>query len=378
MSMIKTNAETTNVQPAADPADSETAVVFRGDGEPASPRRLLGRLAEIDAGPGFESDSYSLGGSVAALERYFADVLGKEAAIFMPTGTLANHLAIRALCDGKPRAIVQEQCHLYHDSGDCVQRLSNINLIPLAKGRPGFTLEELKEAVSESVSGRVVSPVGAMMIESPVRRQQGQTVPYTGMRAMTDYCRSEGIRTHLDGARLYMMSAASGISPREYAALFDTVYVSMYKYFGAPFGAILAGDSRWIDGMHHTRRMFGGGLSHSYMAAALALQGAQGFEERFQTAMEKGRSLFKELNALEGIRVSEFKHGSNIFPCELDGSINSDAMIDALRRRDIHVYAPENPETGFTLTINTTILRQPNETIRDAFEEAVQESRSSR
>ena len=378
MSMLKTNAETTSTQPGLDPADSETSVVFRGDGEPDSPRRLLERLAEIDAGPGFESDSYSLGGSVAALERHFAEALGKEAAIFMPTGTLANHLAIRALCDGKPRAVVQEQCHLYHDSGDCVQRLSNINLIPLARGRPGFTLGELKEAVSESATGRVDSPVGAMMIESPVRRQHGQTVPYADMRAITGYCRSEGIRTHLDGARLYMMSAAADIPPREYAALFDTVYVSMYKYFGAPFGAILAGDSRWIDGMHHTRRMFGGGLSHSYMAAALALQGAQGFEERFQAAMEKGRNLFKELNALEGIHVSEFKHGSNIFPISLGQDADVDAMINALRRRDIHVYAPENPGAGLTLTVNTTILRQPNQTILDAFEEAVQESRPSR
>ena len=378
MSMLKTNSETTVVQPAPDPADSGTAVVFRGDGEPDSPSRLLERLAAIESGPGFESDSYSLGGSVAALERYFADALGKEAAIFMPTGTLANHLAVRALCGGKPRAIVPEQSHLHHDSGDCVQRLSSINLIPLAKGRPGFTLEELQEAVSESISGRVVSPVGAMMIESPVRRQQGRTVPYQDMKAMTDYCRSQGIRTHLDGARLYMMSAASGISPREYAALFDTVYVSLYKYFGAPFGAVLAGDSRWIDGMYHTRRMFGGGLSHACLAAALALHGAQGFEERFQTAMEKGRSLFKSLSGLDGIQVTEFEHGSNIFPMSLDDEVDAEAMADALRRSDVHVYPLENPESGFTLTVNTTILRQPNETIRDAFREALQESRSPR
>ena len=378
MSTLKIDSEANNSLASLDPADSETAVVFRGDDEPGSPRRLLERLAAIDSGTGFESDSYSLGGSVAALERHFADALGKEAAIFMPTGTLANHLAIRALCEGKPRAIVQEQCHLYHDSGDCVQRLSNINLIPLGNGRPGFTLEELQEAVSESVSGRVVSPVGAMMIESPVRRQQGQTVSYEDMRAMTDYCRSEGIHTHLDGARLYMMSAASGISPGEYAALFDTVYVSMYKYFGAPFGAILAGDSRWIDGMYHTRRMFGGGLSHSYLAAALALDGAKGFEERFQAARQKGRGLFKSLNDLDGVQIDEFRHGFNIFPLVLDETMDSDTMIDALRRRDIHVYPPENPEVGFTLTINTTVLRQPNEIIRTAFEDAVQEAQSSR
>ena len=199
-----------------------------------------------------------------------------------------------------------------------------------------------------STSGRVASPVGAVMIESPVRRQKGQVVPYPDMQAMTDYCRSQGIHTHLDGARLYMMSAASGIAPREYAALFDTVYVSLYKYFGAPFGAVLAGDSHWIDGMYHTRRMFGGSLSSAYLAATLALQGAQGFEERFEKAMRKGRDLFKLLNSLDGIQVNEFEHGSNIFPVSLDDGVNPEAMTNALRRNDVHVYPPEDPEAGLT------------------------------
>ena len=375
ITMVTTDAGTLSGQPGADPTGADTTVVFRGDGEPASPRALLNRLAEIEAGSGFEPDSYSLGGSVAALERYFADALGKEAAIFMPTGTLANHLAIRALCGGRPRAVVQEQSHLYQDSGDCVTRLSSINLIPLAQGRPAFHLDELKEAVAGSTSGRVASPVGAVMVESPVRRQQGQVVPYPEMQAITGYCRSQGIHTHLDGARLYMMSAATGIAPQEYAALFDTVYVSLYKYFGAPFGAVLAGDSHWIEGMYHTRRMFGGGLSSAYLAAALALQGARGFEERFEKAMRKGRDLFKLLNCLDGIQVNEFEHGSNIFPVSLADGVNPETMTDVLRRNGVHIFLPEDPDAGLTLTVNTTILRQPNEAIRSAFAQALEESR---
>ena len=358
----------------ASPGDSETAVVFRGDGEPTSPRLLLNRLAEVEADKGFDPDSYSLGGSVAALETYFADVLGKESAIFMPTGTLANHLAIRAMCGVKPRAIVQEQSHLYQDSGDCVTRLSSINLIPLAKGRCCFNLSELKEAVHESTVGRVVNPIGAMMIESPVRRQQGQVVSFPEMKAMTDFCRSEGIYTHLDGARLYMMSAASGVAPRDYAALFDTVYVSLYKYFGAPFGAILAGDSKWIDGMYHTRRMFGGGLSQAYLVAALALQGVQGFEARFRRAMLKGRELFDSLNTLDGIHITEFEHGSNIFPVEFDDAAGHQAMIDELRERGVFVYPSEEGGSVSTLSVNTTILRQPNDQIVTAFREALNSS----
>ncbi len=87
-----------SVRGASDPLESGSAVVFRGDGEPKSTRSFLLQLADIESDVGLDPDTYSLGGSVAALESHFAAALGKESAIFMPTGTLANHLAIRALC----------------------------------------------------------------------------------------------------------------------------------------------------------------------------------------------------------------------------------------------------------------------------------------
>ena len=164
---MKSEVETLSSGSASgDRLERENAVVFRGDGEPQSADLLLGWLAEIQSESGLSPDNYSLGGSVADLENHFSAALGKESAIYMPTGTLANHLAIRALCGGKPRAIVQEQSHLYHDCGDCVTQLSGINLVPLAKGECCFTLEELKDAVTESTSGRVLSSIGAVMIES--------------------------------------------------------------------------------------------------------------------------------------------------------------------------------------------------------------------
>lgn len=346
-------------------------VIFRGDGEPQSTDVLLGRLAEIESDTGLSPDYYSLGGSVAALENYFAAALGKESSIFMPTGTLANHLAIRALCGVKSRAIVQEQSHLYHDSGDCVTQLSGINLVPLANGRTCFTLEELTQAVAESTSGRVANPIGAVMIESPVRRQMGQVVSFDEMKAITGYCRDQGIGTHLDGARLYMMSAASGVSPRQYSDLFDTVYVSMYKYFGAPYGAILAGDSELIDGMFHTRRMFGGGLSSSYFAAGLALKGAEGFEEQFGDAMKKGRDLIQRINTLPNVVIREFEHGSNIFPLDFAPELDITNVTESLSRNHIYIYADEGTDHYSRLTVNITILRQPNEAIFSAFEEAL-------
>ena len=195
-----------------DGINASDAVVFRGDGEPKTPEGLVARLSEIVSSRGIEADNYSNGGVVGELEERFAAILGKEAAVFMPSGTLANHLALRMLCGGKPRAIVQEQSHLYHDTGDCVQQLSGINMVPLAPGRPYFTLDEVRDAVEESVGGRVLTPVGALMIESPVRRQHGQIMPLDEMRKVAAFCSEQGIPTHLDGARLFMMSAATGVS----------------------------------------------------------------------------------------------------------------------------------------------------------------------
>lgn len=367
-------SQSTSRVPVEDPLQ-DTLVSFGGDGEPKSPRTMLQTLIEFEEEFGFEADSYSLGGNVQQIEEKMAELLGKEAAIFMPTGTLANHLAVRILCGNKPRAIVQEQSHLYQDSGDCVSRLSNINLLPLAKDRPHFTVEELKRAVEDSELGRVLTPVGALMIESPVRRQEGKVVPFDEMQAITDYCRERGIGTHLDGARLYMMSGATGISVKRYASLFDTVYVSLYKYFGAPFGSVLAGTAEFCDGLYHDRRMFGGGLASANFVAALALKGVEGFEERFNTAMKRATTLFDKLNTLAGIHIGRIVNGSNIFPMELSRDLDLDKFVKILQEQSVSISLADPDARRGTLRVNTSILKQDVETLFAAFRSALEDSR---
>lgn len=357
------------------PSDSDTSVVFKGDGEPKTPRQLLKKVMEYHNEVGLEADSYSIGGTVKKLEMRFAEMLGKESSIFMPTGTMANHLAVRKHCGLKSRAVVQEQSHIYNDTGDCITRLSGINLIPLAKDKPYFTLEELKNTVKQSKTGRVVNPIGAITVESPVRRQKGLIMPFDVMKEITEYSKNEGIPTHLDGARLYMMVGATGIKAKQYSALFDSVYVSLYKYFGAHYGAILAGSSEFINDLYHSRRMFGGGLSSTYIAAALALIGSEGFEERFTDAMEKANHLFDSLNTLDGIKINKYEHGSNIFPMKLSKDVNAKGFISTLRQKQIFVYHNDNNLNTIHLTVNTTILRQSNDDIYTAFNESLTRNR---
>lgn len=375
MHTIPTDTTQPTTRIPAEDLVAEKLVSFGGDGEPKSPRSMLQSLIEFEEEFGFESDSYSLGGNVQQVEEKFAEMLGKEAAVFMPTGTLANHLAVRMLCGNRPRAIVQEQSHLYQDSGDCVSRLSNINLLPLAKDRPHFTVKELKQAVEQSEQGRVLTPVGALMIESPVRRQEGKVVPFDQIQAITDYCRDRGIGTHLDGARLYMMSGATGVPAKRYASLFDTVYVSLYKYFGAPFGSVLAGTAEFCDGLYHDRRMFGGGLASANFAAALALKGAEGFEERFNAAIKHATTLFDQINTLAGIHIGRIENGSNIFPIDLSQDLDLDKFVKILQEQSVSISLGDSDTRRSTLRVNTTILRQDVETLFTAFRAALEGSR---
>jgi threonine aldolase len=372
--MVRTSSQADSQTPEGDNAPNSGPVVFSGDGEPQSPQLVIGQLNSLLAAGKLDPDSYSLGGTVAAFEKRMAEELGKEAAIWMPTGTLANHIALRRHAGTSTRIILQEQSHIYHDEGDALATLSGLNAVPLAHDRPYFTVDELQAALDQSAGGRVRNPVGAVSIESPVRRQAGQTMPWDDMEAVTKRCREEGIPVHLDGARLYMMSAATGIGIKEYSELFDSVYVSGYKYFGSPFGAILAGQTDFIEGMYHDRRMFGGGLSSAYMAAGLSLAGVEGFAERFNEALAKAKELFADINRLTGIEIRTFEHGSNIFELRLDTGIDNDQFKAKLAESGVTLPPMISEWPTQLMHVNTTILRRPNDEVTLAFKDALASS----
>ena len=363
--------------PAATATSTDDTVYFQGDGERLSPEVTARLLADYVSTQGVTPDSYSRGGTVEQLERAMAAALGKEAALFVPTGTLANHLAIRRHCATRGQALVPEQSHVYLDTGDSIPRLSGIHLVPLAPGRPGPTTEEVRASLDRPASDRVPNPPGAVVLESPVRRQLGRVIPFDQMQAIAALCRDRGVPIHLDGARLYMMSAATGIPITTYTALFDTVYVSLCKYLGAPFGAILAGPQSFIDGLHHDRRMFGGSLPAAWMAAALVLHTLDGFEERFAAAMSRFRLLLPQLNRLEGLRAAPLPDGSNIIPLHLDPAVHRDTFTQRLREHGIVLPAGSPHDAGdpVLLTVNTTILRQEPDHLLAGFAAALSQSR---
>jgi len=328
--------------------------------------RLLTQLAEQK---GIAPDSYILAGVVDELEKQFARILGKERAVFMPTGTLANHLAVRALAGGSSRAIVQAESHLYQDTGDCVQTLSNITLIPLAPGRASFTADEVRQLLDQTRTGRVASRVSVISIESPVRRKQGAIFDPAELKKVVALARREGIRLHLDGARLFLEAAYAGKDVAEYTQPFDTVYVSLYKYFNAASGAILAGPRDLLDGMYHTRRMFGGGLSHAWPFAAVALHYVTGFSDRFSSAIRSSDELIRALSAHDAFTIERIPAGTNLFHLRVRGT---DVTAYQKKLAGLGVVLPEpSPNGSFLIGVNETLNRTTATTLADAFRRAL-------
>ncbi len=354
---------------AASDANESRLVSTIGDGLGLTAKEYCGLLDRLAKQDRLEADSYSIGGAVAALEKKFADLLGKEAAIWMPTGTLANHVAVRSLAGEKRRVLVQQESHLYNDSGDCAQTLSHLNLVPLAPGKAGFSLEELESQMGRSASGRVSTPIGAIQIETPVRRKAGERFDFGEMKRISHYARQQKIGLHLDGARLLLESAYTQTAPLQYAQLFDTVYVSLYKYLNAASGAILAGSKALLDPLVHTRRMFGGGLNHVWPFASVALHFLDGFGQRFQSAVRASEEVISVLEKDSNFEIARIERGTNIFRFRVRG-VNAAIYQQRLEDAGIRSRTPDSRE-WFQMQVNETWNRRPAREIVEAFRKAL-------
>jgi len=343
-------------------------VRLSGDGVGLTPTQYAGLLNQLVEAAGFAPDSYSLGGIVDQLEDECARVLGKERAVFMPTGTLANHMAVRALAGGSSRVIVQEESHFYQDEGDCAQTLSALTLIPLAPGRATFSADDVQRVIDQTKAGRVVSRVSAISIESPVRRKQGERFDPIELRKIIALARREGIRLHLDGARLFLQAAYTGESVADYARPFDTVYVSLYKYFNAASGAILAGPRALLDGMYHGRRMFGGGLNQVWPFALVARHYLDGFSDRYSRAVRTSEEWIRALGRHGAFTIDRVPSGTNLFRLRVSGT-DPASLQRRLASARVMLAPPQNG--AFLIGVNETLNRTSAADLTETFVRAL-------
>jgi len=253
---------------------------------PKTPRQVLSELAET-TDPELEADRYGQGDLIARFESEVATLLGKEAAVFIPSGTMCQQIALRIWAGrrGTSNVAFHPKSHLETHEEKAYQRLHGLNGILVGSAERLLTLGDLK-AIAE--------PVGALLIELPQRDLGGQLPGWEALNEVIAWARERAIPTHLDGARLWECRPFYGREYAEIARLFDSVYVSFYKILGGIAGSILAGPADVIAESRIWQRRHGGNLIHLY---PFVLSAQKGLRERLGR-MEAYHAKAKEIAAL--------------------------------------------------------------------------------
>lgn len=248
--------------------------------------------------------------TVRQLEERVADILGMEAALFTPSGTMANQLAIRAQTAPGDEILIDANAHIFYYESGAPAALSGVMCRCLHGQRGIFTAADMEAALRPP--DQHFPPSRLVCLENTHNRGGGKVWPLERIREVADVARSHGLRMHLDGARLWNASIATGIPERDYAASFDSVSVCFSKGLGAPVGSALAGSCEFIQRARRFRKMLGGGMRQAGILAAAALYALDHHRARLADDHANARTLAEGLARLPGIELDPATVETNI------------------------------------------------------------------
>ena len=248
--------------------------------------------------------------TVARLEARVAEMLGKEAAAFTPSGTMANQLALRAHTEPGDEILIDGNAHIYYYEAGGPAALAGVMCRCLPGVRGIFTVGDVEAALRPA--DLHFSPTKLVCVENTHTRGGGSVWPMERIRKIEEVSRQHGMRLHLDGARLWNASVATGIPERDYAAHFDSVSVCFSKGLGAPIGSALCGSRELIQRARRFRKMFGGGMRQAGIIAAGALHALDHHRIRLEEDHANARTLATGLNKVPGLAVDPASVQTNI------------------------------------------------------------------
>ncbi len=253
-----------------------------------------------------ESDMYGNGKIINDFESKMADLLGKESAVFFPSGTMAQQIAVRIWCDlkGVKTVAYHAKSHLEIHEQDGIKKLHNINTILLGEKDRLFTLSDLKT---------IKEKPGVVLLELPQREIGGQLPEFDEIVEISKYCKFNNIAIHLDGARLLECLPYYHKTAKEICRLFDSVYISFYKGLGGIAGAILAGNISLCEESKIWKRRHGGDLISLYPYVLSADYYYELRKERMESYYKTAVHLAIELNNIKHFRTIPKTPVTNMF-----------------------------------------------------------------
>jgi threonine aldolase len=291
-------------------------------------------MAEAEVG----DDVFGDDPTVNRLQARVAELLGKPAALFVPSGTMANQLAMRAWTEPGDEAIMERDSHSFNMEGGGAAALSGVQVRPLEGKRGVITAEQVEEAIRPD--DHHFPRTRVVFLENTHNRAGGTVYPLSEIERVGAVCAKHGLRLHMDGARLWNAVAATGTSAAQYAAPFDSISVCLSKGLGCPLGSLVAGPVEFVERVHRFRKQWGGGMRQVGIVAAAGLHALDHHVERLKDDHANAKLLARGLKEVPGIGIRLEDVETNMVFFEVPrAKVSAQGVVAALREQGVLMVA---------------------------------------
>mgnify|MGYP005847697129 FL=1 len=259
------------------------------------------RKAMYDAEVG--DDVYKEDPTVNKLEEYAANLLGKEAALFVPTGVMGNQICLNVLTSPGDEVICERHAHIFQYESGSPARLSGLQLSLVDGNKKGIFTPDQVEPLIRPTSAYYMAQTRVIEIENTHNRAGGTINPIDNIKALSQLARKYNLYIHLDGARIWNAYVETGIKPAEYASHFDSVSCCLSKGLGTPIGSIIAGTKEFIKEAFAVRKAWGGGMRQVGVIASAGLYALQNNIERLKEDHQKAKLLAGNLAEIKNLNI---------------------------------------------------------------------------
>jgi threonine aldolase len=305
--------------------------------------------------------------TVNRLQDQVAELLGKEAALFLPSGTMCNEIALRVHCRPGDDMLAHRTAHPINAEAGGPAALAGVNTRALDGPRGQFDVAAVQAAVRPP--SRYSPRSRLLWVEQTSNMGGGSVWPLGGIEAVVGVARRHGLATHMDGARLFNAVVASGVSARAFAAGFDSAWVDFTKGLGAPVGAALAGSREFIVEAWRFKQQMGGAMRQAGIIAAAGIYGLEHHVERLAEDHVHARLLANGLAELPGIVLAPDHVETNIVLFELQGPLDAETAVARLLERGVRMGAlgPRTIRAVTHLDVGTADIERALAAAREVF-----------
>jgi threonine aldolase len=291
-------------------------------------------MAEAEVG----DDVFGEDPTVNILQEKVANLLGKEAALFVPSGTMANQLSIKSHTQPGDEVIIESSSHPYNFEGGASAALSGVQFQCLKGVRGILEAFQIEEAIRPTDHHFAVTRL--VCLENTHNRGGGSIFPLEKMTEIYRLAKSRGLLVHLDGARLWNASVATGIKTQEYAQWADSVSVCLSKGLGSPIGSLVAGSKPFIDRVHRFRKMFGGGMRQVGIIAAAGIYAIEHHLERLKEDHQNAKRLAVGLKEFKGVSIDPRHVETNIVIFDIaNAGMTAAQVAEPMKKEGVLIHA---------------------------------------